>query len=762
MLAAALDYAEKGLKIIPLNGKSPRIKGGKSYLDASSDPVKIMEWWTEYPDANIGLAMGTNGLLALDIDPRNDGDDTLASLLEAHGPLPETPKQLTGGGGEHYVFRKCGKSSRSPGAGIDIVDAGYIVVAPSLHPETKVRYRWDKPFISIGACAELPDFLSSWQALTTRPPSLINLSQDPVFMALKRRGRLIEEPFIGRTNNETEKVNITCPWVNLHTDKKDDGAAYFAGGGFKCHHAHCEQRTIKDLLKWLGKQGEDVENLKCIQQQAIRDTETLMMSKAFNAPVEAEPIVNSDGDPNTSLISDKEPVNRYDLPGHPPGLVGDIAQFVQEQIAYKMPNIALATALSAVSRMISNQMVIVAPTGRKTSLNLFIVATAQSGAGKETCRTVLNEIGQSVANENLVASNPASPQALGRMLSEAPRTSLLLFQDEYGKKLAHANSGSGAYEAAVNAMLLELFPLALGTYAGRAYAKAKDDVKPAEQPYVCQLAVTTLEPWALALENMAIFDGTLNRFLYLPQPVKLIRNDHCSFKEIPEKIVEQCRKFWMGTDSPIQLVAALKMSEATNTIKQANQTYRIVQTTEEARKSFESFDRKLDKVKEAGGVRAALAARATELSIRVAGVVAVGAAKGPDECALEQSHAKYGLDLVQYSMNEMLTFVDEQLISTDTGRLPVSILEFCKDCIRNPRSINIPPDREKLRNHLIDGWVPRTLITLKFKNGVKKRDRDEAIATLVEAGDLEVKECEINGQSSHFYRSRGLQVDERR
>ena len=75
-----------------------------------------------------------------------------------------------------------------------------------------------------------------------------------------------------------------------------------------------------------------------------------------------------------------------------------------------------------------------------------------------------------------------------------------------------------------------------------------------------------MTPGGLALENMAIFDGTLNRFLYLPQPVKLIRNDHCSFKEIPEKIVEQCRKFWMGTDSPIQLVAALKMSEATNTI----------------------------------------------------------------------------------------------------------------------------------------------------------------------------------------------------
>ena len=51
--------------------------------------------------------------------------------------------------------------------------------------------------------------------------------------------------------------SITCPWVKEHTDQLDDGAAYFEPteafpiGGFKCHHGHCADRSIGDLLNRL-------------------------------------------------------------------------------------------------------------------------------------------------------------------------------------------------------------------------------------------------------------------------------------------------------------------------------------------------------------------------------------------------------------------------------------------------------------------------------------------------------------------------------
>lgn len=54
------------------------------------------------------------------------------------------------------------------------------------------------------------------------------------------------------------KHDITCPWVNEHTDLVDSGTAYFepdgnySMGGLKCLHGHCSERRIRDLLNFLN------------------------------------------------------------------------------------------------------------------------------------------------------------------------------------------------------------------------------------------------------------------------------------------------------------------------------------------------------------------------------------------------------------------------------------------------------------------------------------------------------------------------------
>lgn len=293
MLESALSYAERGLKLIPLDGKAPAIVGGHGYLDATDDAGQIRDWWSIYPRANIGLAMRPNGMIALDIDPRNGGDKTLARLIEENGPLPDTVKQLSGGGGVHYVFGGNSRSIRSPGKGIDIVDPGYIVAAPSIHPETGQPYVWSTP-LNIEGLADPPSWLRSASISSNHRTVQITLGQDPVFHALLRHGRVhtIHKQFadIRQAENGTEKVNIACPWMHQHTGKKDDGAAYFAGGGFKCHHAHCAGRNIQDLLRYLAEQGEDVEQLRRQQQQAIANARNMAMSKSIDALLAAAPV----------------------------------------------------------------------------------------------------------------------------------------------------------------------------------------------------------------------------------------------------------------------------------------------------------------------------------------------------------------------------------------------------------------------------------------------------------------------------------------
>lgn len=106
--------------------------------DATKD-LAVVEGWFRNRDLNIGIATGAvSGIIVLDIDPRHGGDETLAILERQHEPLPQTWRFLTGGGGEHIVFKHPGgrmpNSAGKIGSGIDVRgDGGYIVAPPSRH-----------------------------------------------------------------------------------------------------------------------------------------------------------------------------------------------------------------------------------------------------------------------------------------------------------------------------------------------------------------------------------------------------------------------------------------------------------------------------------------------------------------------------------------------------------------------------------------------------------------------------------------------------
>lgn len=145
----AIELAAHGWEVLPLNGKVPsfsRRDGGHGLHDATTDPRQVADWWRQRPDANIGARVPP-ALLVLDIDPRHDGDLHLTQHEAKHGRLPETLTVFSGrgDGGRHLYFRRPpGKlTGASLGPGIDLkVSTGYVVVPPSLHPESGQPYRW--------------------------------------------------------------------------------------------------------------------------------------------------------------------------------------------------------------------------------------------------------------------------------------------------------------------------------------------------------------------------------------------------------------------------------------------------------------------------------------------------------------------------------------------------------------------------------------------------------------------------------------------
>jgi Bifunctional DNA primase/polymerase, N-terminal len=148
MLEAAIGYASRGWRVFPVAGKVPRLAAWPT--QATTDEAKIRGWWRTWPTADIGIVTG-DGLLVLDVDPRNGGDATLADLERAHGVLPETPRGITGGGGTHVFLRVDGPVTNRVGLapGLDVRgDRGFVIVPPSLHKSGRY-YEWE-----IGASLE--------------------------------------------------------------------------------------------------------------------------------------------------------------------------------------------------------------------------------------------------------------------------------------------------------------------------------------------------------------------------------------------------------------------------------------------------------------------------------------------------------------------------------------------------------------------------------------------------------------------------------
>ena len=114
--------------------------------DGTTNEEIIDSWWTKNPRANIGIRTGTeSGIIVLDIDPRHEGNVSLAQLEQKHGNLPVTGEVLTGGGGRHLFFKHPGGTAGSKAGlapGLDVRgDGGYVVAPPSNHISGRC-YQW--------------------------------------------------------------------------------------------------------------------------------------------------------------------------------------------------------------------------------------------------------------------------------------------------------------------------------------------------------------------------------------------------------------------------------------------------------------------------------------------------------------------------------------------------------------------------------------------------------------------------------------------
>jgi hypothetical protein len=200
---AALGYASRGIPVLPLHyplphhgdlqpvpgDQQPAVRTGCScrdpgcgqsakhplgslvphgVKDATTNRARILAWWTQHPQANIGLATGF-AFDVLDVDGPA-GAQAIGTLAADHGLVSSGPLVRSGGRGWHYYLAPTGLGNIRLRE-LEHVDwrgrGGYVVAPPSRHASGH-RYQWLPGRDLDAPLAEVPAVL--WERLHRQPP----------------------------------------------------------------------------------------------------------------------------------------------------------------------------------------------------------------------------------------------------------------------------------------------------------------------------------------------------------------------------------------------------------------------------------------------------------------------------------------------------------------------------------------------------------------------------------------------------------------
>jgi putative DNA primase/helicase len=205
----AIRCTERGWYVIPLYGihngqcecqlgkdckspgKHPRIKDWKER--ATKERRVIDEWWTKWPNANLGVVAGSkSGIVVLDVDPRHDGNSSIEKIEEESGRVESPVESITGGGGRHIYYLHPGgyvKSKNGIMDGLDIkADGGFVVVPPSIHVTGK-HYQWNMTKNgNVGQFPLMPIWLE--QAINSKSVSVYHENANEIIPEGKRNSTL--------------------------------------------------------------------------------------------------------------------------------------------------------------------------------------------------------------------------------------------------------------------------------------------------------------------------------------------------------------------------------------------------------------------------------------------------------------------------------------------------------------------------------------------------------------------------------------------
>jgi len=570
----ARRLAERGISVMPC-GPGTKFPGRYSAADGWSTAYNWQKYcdrlptgfeldiWERWPDAGVCIALGKSSapaglqLVAVDIDTEEPAE--VAAILSA---LPGSPVRKRGAKGEtHFYLAPATVPNRpynntlEPGVKrrmLDLLCHGRQTVSVgTIHPGTGEPYRWttvdtlenfdvaDLPVLPVDIADRLSEALAPFghvdpPVLGERDPdaeasthrqlndaALANLSAwVPALRLTKCRQVNGGYKAVAAWRPSSSGRPLSARATNLIINAKGikdcgEGKGYTA---LNLVMAACEA-DLDTAFRWLQEHVAPAPLINLTSKIVVDDPEPgeerrgnlshLRLAASHGEIIQPCDVPQQYGEDEAPVRGARQPA-RFDLATEP-GLLGDIARWSQTYAFRPVPEFAQPAAIAVLAALFGRRWA--TPTG--LGLNLYLVAVAETGAGKDALIGAPRALLAEAKFRHLLGPGDfASDAAIEKSLRARP--SQLMPLDEFGK-LAQAMMGRNAPAFAKLAAksLLEIYPRSQPGSEWTGKARASDDydaaADPIHSPTLSLLGVSTIEGFFDGMSQQSLDDGFLNR-----------------------------------------------------------------------------------------------------------------------------------------------------------------------------------------------------------------------------------------------------------
>lgn len=708
--------------------------------DTTDNEVDI---WGNWPEAGIGIAAGR--VIGIDIDILDSPTIALEIEALAKRMLGDTPAVRIGHAPKRLlVYRAVQPFSGFKYPPIEVLGVGQQFIAYGIHPDTGKPYDWpvstlanltpdDLPGITeaqarefakdayrlipaelrpktlgVGLrapmeCANLPEQRGTYEAVEDALRHIVNADLDYdswVRIGMATKGALGDEgwPLFEAWSESSQKNDpktTARSWRSFAPQRIGAGTIYKLA---------LDNGWEPDAEMQLN--GEIVMN-------GHHPAREFLQALQAADPISIEP-------QEISLPPPKPMPVGWDQVG---GVIADIMALMAATAKRPQPVLALGASLCAIGALMGRKY----RTESNIRSNLYVVGIAESGAGKNHSRVVINEL---FRKANLLQYLGGNKIASGSgLLTAIQRQPAILFQlDEFGMFLSAAadRKRSPRYVCEILDLMTELYTTSGTTYFGVEYASTQHNNahRAIHQPCACIYGTTTPLHFWQALQASNVADGSLARFLIMESEDDFPdSNEAFGVIDPPQDLIDRLILIHQGGG---KLNGNLTDVGA---IDEVLVDPRVVPMTPQARATFRQLDQELvERLRTSRGTGySSILARIEENATKLALIRAVS--RDPVDPQIEDHDAEWGIMLSRHcaelTIREASARVSENQVESHHKRA----MQILRDAGMAGMSKSDFTRRTQFMDH---------------------RQRDGVLRTLAEAGLIEMMALQSKGRPAQW------------